>query len=365
LTKSGISRLKFDTVAFFAGSIPSHLRDLRAALADEPADVVVGDVGFLAGQLLQELDGIPFAVFGISAVTFPDADIAPYGLGLAPTTSAAGRIRNRVLDRVMRAALFQPMFDAINEIRRDHGLADATGMGFGYPSQYELFLQLSTPGFEYPRASLPPRLHYVGPSRPDAPAMWDPPTWWPELVASQRPVVLVTQGTVATDTSELLRPALDGLADEDVLVVGVTGGSDPAELGPLPANARVERFVPFEQLLPNVDIYLSNGGFGGIQLALSHGVPIVAGGKTEDKAEVTARVAYSGVGVNLKTQKPKPSQVVAAVREVLGNARYTEAAERIQAEIAAAGRQDRAAELLEQLAARHSAAVTSEAGGSR
>lgn len=60
-------------------------------------------------------------------------------------------------------------------------------------------------------------------------------------------MILVNQGTVATDADQLIRPALAGLAGEDVLVVAVTGGSDPALLGPLPANAHVERFIPFEE----------------------------------------------------------------------------------------------------------------------
>lgn len=195
-------------------------------------------------------------------------------------------------------------------------------------------------------------LHYVGPSRPARSTEWDPPSWWSQIVSPDRPVVLVTQGTLATNNDELLRPTINGLADEDVLVVAVTGGPDPAELGPLPANTRVERFLPFDRLLPLIDIYVTNGGFGGVQLALSHGVPIVAAGKTEDKAEVSARVAHCGVGIDLCTQRPKARHVRAAVRRVLAEPRFTAAARRVQAEINASGREDHAAELLEQLALR-------------
>ena len=119
-------------------------------------------------------------------------------------------------------------------------------------------------------------------------------------------MILVNQGTVATDPSELLQPALAALAGEDALVVAVTGGRDPSELGLVPANARVERFIPFERLLPHVDVLVTNGGFGAVQLALAAGVPIVAAGQTEDKVEVSARVGWSGVGINLRTQTPPP-----------------------------------------------------------
>ncbi|WP_396230605.1 glycosyltransferase, partial [Frankia sp. ACN1ag] len=150
--------------------------------------------------------------------------------------------------------------------------------------------------------------------------------------------------------AQLIRPALDALAGEDILVVAVTGGADPAELGTLPVNSRVERFIPFDELMPHIDVFLTNGGYGGTQLALSHGVPIVGAGRTEDKNEVNARVAWSGVGIDLRTQTPTAQQIRTAVRQVLADPRYATQARRLQAEIARAGREEKAADLLEQLA---------------
>ena len=135
-------------------------------------------------------------------------------------------------------------------------------------------------------------------------------------------MILVNQGTVATEPHELLQPALTALAGEDALVVAVTGGRDPGELGQVPANARVERFIPFERLLPYVSVLVTNGGFGAVQLALAAGVPIVAAGQTEDKIEVSARVGWSGVGVNLRTQTPRRDFITAAVRQVLADPSY-------------------------------------------
>jgi UDP:flavonoid glycosyltransferase YjiC (YdhE family) len=90
---------------------------------------------------------------------------------------------------------------------------------------------------------------------------WQPPAWWPELDGGKT-VVLINQGTIATDSSKLLRPSLTALeAEDDLLVIAVTGGPDPTTVGPLPAIARVERFIPFERLLPYVELLVSNGGF--------------------------------------------------------------------------------------------------------
>jgi UDP:flavonoid glycosyltransferase YjiC (YdhE family) len=120
-------------------------------------------------------------------------------------------------------------------------------------------------------------VHEIGMPEPPAPAGWTPPPWWDELAG--RRVVFVTQGTVATDPAQLLRPALAGLADLDVLVVAVTGGPDPATLGPLPANARVAAYLPYGPVLSRAAAAVTNGGFGGVQLALGHGVPLAVAGR--------------------------------------------------------------------------------------
>lgn len=347
---SGLAKLKFDMTVAFSQPARTHVADLSAALADEPADLIVGDTGLIAGPMITELGGPPFAALGISVIGFPSRDVPPFGLGLRPTSSALGSLRNRWLQALVRRTLFAGMSRAVNEIRTDLGPPARDEIVFEYMLHAALYLQLGAKGFEYPQSDLPGHVRFVGPVRPSPVQGWTQPNWWPDLDAG-RPVVVLNQGTVATDPTELLQPGLAALADEDVLVVAVTGGRDPRELGPLPANARAERYVPFDRLLPKADVLVTNGGFGAIQLALAAGVPIVAGGKTEDKVEVTARVGWSGVGINLRTQRPRQESIAAAVRRVLSDDRYRQRARELRAEIAAAGREQSAAEELEKLCA--------------
>lgn len=349
----GLRKLQFDMVHGFARPIRTYLPDLQALLAAEPADLMVGDTGFGAGSLMAELGGPPFVAFGISVVGFPSRDLPPFGFGLPPYRGPLSRLRGRALGRLARSVVFAPMTREVNLIRTEVGLPRTRQTMFEYPLTSSLYLQLSTPGFEYPRSDLPEVVRYVGPPRPVADDSWQPPSWWGDL-EGDRPVVLVNQGTVATDVDDLIRPSLSALAEEDVLVVAVTGGADPATVGPVPANARVERYIPFARLLPHVDAFVTNGGFGGLQLALAEGVPVVAAGTTEDKLEVNARVAYAGVGINLRTQRPAPATLRTAVRRVLTDPAYALRADALAREIAAAGREQQAATLLEQLAASRS-----------
>jgi UDP:flavonoid glycosyltransferase YjiC (YdhE family) len=103
--------------------------------------------------------------------------------------------------------------------------------------------------------------------------------------------------------------------------------------------------------MPYVDVYITNGGFGGVQFALANGVPIIAGGTTEDKPEVGNRVAYCGVGVNLRTNTPTPEQIRIAVQQVLANPQYRQAARVIASDLAQHDAPNEGAVLLEQLAA--------------
>ena len=119
-----------------------------------------------------------------------------------------------------------------------------------------------------------------------------------------------------------------------------TGGRPVAQLteqygAPLPVNARVAAFLPYDQLLPKTDVMVTNGGFGGVQQALAQGVPLVVAGSSEDKPEVAARVSWSGTGVNLRTGTPTAGRVRRAVRRVLARPGYRREAARLQHEIAA------------------------------
>ena len=246
--------------------------------------------------------------------------------------------------------VFAPMTTEMNEIRAELGLAPNSRTVFEYQLPASLYLQFSAPGFEYPRNDLPSNVRFVGPPRPQVTRGWHEPPWWFGVRGGRR-IVLVTQGTVATDISQLIEPALAGLADEDVLVVAATGGADAPVPARVPDNAQVASFVPFEKLMPYVDVFVTNGGYGGVQLALAHGVPIVTAGRTEDKVEVNARVAYSGVGINLRTQSPTPEQLRDAVRRVLDEPNFRERARSVQREIDELGREDAAVAQLEWLAA--------------
>lgn len=325
--------LRFALPALFIDVIPGHVADLTELQREYEFDLMVNDSMFWAVPAFFEQTGVPFVSFGVSVLAVPSRDTAPFGPGLSPSSSPLGRVRNRFLTAMVDLMLMREVDAHYQNVRASIGLPPTVnGSFFGAPLLCESYLQTSTPGFEYPRSDMPPQVEFVGPFLPPRSTQFIPPTWWDEL-RQGRPVVHVSQGTLETDARRLLLPTLRALADEDVLVIATTGGPPVESLGVLPANARAATFLDYAHLLPHVDVMITNGGYGGVSIALAHGLPLIVAGDTEEKPEVAQRVAWSGAGINLRTGEPSEAKLRAAVRRVLADRSYRDNAARLQAEI--------------------------------
>jgi len=340
----------------FVGEAARRVADLRPVLAGQRIDAMLQDGLMYGVGMLGELTGVPHATFGDGPLPYLEPDTPPFGPGLLPLRGPVGRLRNRAVAAAARRLIFADAQRVYDRTRAELGLPPYPGSVLDAVASPLLHLQGCTPAFDYPRRALPPTVHWVGALRPDPPRDWAPPAWWPEVTGGSPPVVHVTQGSIRPDMTELVVPALRGLAGQDVLVVVTTGGPSAADVaaaygGPLPANARVSPFVPYEELLEHAAAFVTNGGYTGVTLALAHGVPIVQAGTTEEKAEIGARIQWTGVGLRLGTTRPAPAAVAGGVRRVLAEPSFRAAAERVRVEMAAhdAGREG--ALLLERLAA--------------
>ncbi|HEY4047184.1 MAG TPA: nucleotide disphospho-sugar-binding domain-containing protein, partial [Acidobacteriaceae bacterium] len=194
----------------------------------------------------------------------------------------------------------------------------------------------SIQSLQYPGHSVSSsKVRYIG-YIPPTPGQHPLPDWWQKLDKTKR-LVLVTQGTVANwNLGQLIGPTLRGLSEErDLLVLATTGGK-PAEAIPLdiPANARIAPFLPYEQVLPRIDLLITNGGYGTVNMALAHGVPIVCAGLTEDKEEVSANLQWSGGGIDLRTNEPTPEAIRTAARKILDSSVYRARAKELAQEFA-------------------------------
>jgi MGT family glycosyltransferase len=338
-SKPGPIKMLFDVKTAFCDPMPHQAHGIAEILETFPADVVIVDSLF-TGVAPLLLTGPPdrprVAVCGVIPMFLSSKDTAPFGMGIGPQPGPLGTIRNAVLNTLVQKVAFAPITRHANRLLAGEGIKALPMFLLDSITIADRILQLSPASFEYPRRDLPAHVSFVGPVPPRIADGAELPAWWGEL-DDDRPVVLVTQGTLDNvDLGRVIGPALMALAGEDALVVVTTGGR-PADAvpGPVPANVRIASFLPYDALMPKVDVMVSNGGYGGVLSALSHGVPVVVAGASEDKPEVAGRVAWSGSGINLRTGKPRPPAIKAAVQRILADPSYRAAAIRIQTDIAA------------------------------
>ncbi|KAL9086100.1 MAG: hypothetical protein Q9165_007312 [Trypethelium subeluteriae] len=299
--------------------------------------VILQDTGFLGNApILLGAPGLRVPVIGIGTarLAMKSIDTPPFNSGLPPDSSEEGRKRNVALQQQVEAN-FANLQSGYENILRSLGVSSPTRIPFYMDSQVVLadrFLQMSIPSIEYPRSDLPPSIRFVGAlpttggrkssSSHSLGAVSEAkqlPSWWAEVIAHARPLVVVSQGSKSTNAEELILPTLRALADLDVLVVAtlVTVKALPENFE-VPGNVRTASFVPFHELFKHTDIAITNGGYGAVQQALYLGVPMILAGEGKDHTATNARVAWSGAAINLAEEFPKPEKVRTAVLRILG-----------------------------------------------
>ena len=310
----------------FVNSLPAQHQGLLQALEECQTDLIVGDdmfFGVLPMLLGSRSKRPPIVLCGTSFLHLAREDGAPNFLGLPPATTEEQRRQYADIARTYDEAVDQPSLLSLNKTLLSLGVSPVSVPPFHSVVELaDAYMQLSVPRFEFPR-QIPASVHFVG-TPPITQGQAPLPPWADELDGSRK-VVLVTQGTVANHNFGLLiAPTLAALANEpDVLVVATAGGRPVDAIpGAVPSNARIASFLPFEWLLPRVDVLVTNGGYGSVNQAMSFGIPLVTAGMTEDKADVNARVAWSGVGLNLATNEPTQEALRTAVRTALDRPAY-------------------------------------------
>jgi UDP:flavonoid glycosyltransferase YjiC (YdhE family) len=109
-------------------------------------------------------------------------------------------------------------------------------------------------------------------------------------------VVLVAPSTSQDPEHELLRAALEGLADAPVRVIATYNGREPAEPIPVPANAVLVPWLSYSKTMPLCDVVVLHGGHGTLVRALAAGCSVVVCPAAGDMNENASRVEWAGVG---------------------------------------------------------------------
>ncbi len=316
--------------------IPVEAEALRAAVEAERPDALLIDATTPGAQLYAAAGARPWASWSPMLLPTPSRGVPPYGPGLRPMSGLAGRIRDGALRWVMDR-YFDEMLPRMNGARAEYGLEPLAHMR-DYFTQAPLLLNFTAPPFDDVRRDWPASIHQVGPG------LWAPPGHAPQWLESiDRPIALVTCSTEFQDDGQLAQIAMDALADSGFHTVVTAGAVDPAAFS-IPANARVESFLPHHLILDRTAVVVSHGGMGITQKALAAGVPVCVVPFGRDQSEVARRVVTNAAGTWVPKKKLSPERLRAGVEEAMT---CGEGAARVAAGFAAAGGTARAADLLE------------------
>lgn len=248
--------------------------------------------------------------------------IAAEGLAIPHVEHSFGVLRPTDIRRRATAA--------IAPVAERRGVANPGVGGFNG----ELYLDICPPGFQLSEIF---DVEHVQPLRPmafdEAPDV-NLPDWLTAL--GSRPLAYVTMGTEFNKELAVFRAILDGLGGEPFDVVVTVGPSgDPEAVRPHADNIRVERFIPQSALLHRSAAFVSHAGSGATLGALRAGVPMLAIPQGADQFLNAGRVVDTGVGLRLMPDEVSADAVRDAVRALLDDHRYRDAARGHQASIEA------------------------------
>lgn len=324
--KSAVAKLNFDIINFFIKRGPEYFEDIKEIYKEFAFDLMIADCVFTAIPFVKEKMNIPVIAMGILPLTETSRNLPPSGLGMTPSYSFFGKLKQQGLRWVAANILFKKSSKFLAQVAKEHGLSYEGQSIFDYiVKKSTLFLQSATPGFEYYRSDLGKNVRFLGPLLPYSNGE-SKTQWFDDRLTTYEKVIVVTQGTVEKDVEKLLVPTLEAYKNSDVLVVMTTGGSGTEELRKRypEENFIIEDFIPFSDVMPYADVYVTNGGYGGVMLGIENHLPLVVGGVHEGKNEICARVGYFKLGINLKTETPTPSQIKQAVEELFTTPSYKE-----------------------------------------
>jgi MGT family glycosyltransferase len=348
----GPRAIGFDGEKIFASNISNFFEDIRDLDQEFPFDVLVLDSSMFIQRLVSHLLGKPV----VNVVVIPNMEsdplVPPLFFGFRPPRNLAEKGLQGLAGLLSDKIILRP---AHQSYRRQHTFygQDVPKGGRLTDDAYrcsDAIIQAGTQSLDFPRRNNNPKVHYVGALLPHRRQDATPMEPLPQGYAT---TIVVTQGTVDNaDQDKLINPALEALKDMDALVIVATGGRRTTELReryPQP-NIHIRDYVDFAAVFDSTDVFVTNGGFGGVQLALSKGVPLVVSGINEGKSDVNARVEYAGAGINLRTDSPSPEKIRAAVRSILADPAWKNRAQQMRQDFARQDPARAAAEVIESVA---------------
>ncbi|MFJ8013115.1 macrolide-inactivating glycosyltransferase [Streptomyces sp. NPDC096339] len=173
--------------------------------------------------------------------------------------------------------------------------------------------------------------------------------WHRPAAAEGKKVLLVSLGSAFTKQPAFYRACAEAFGDlpDWHVVLQIGKFTDEAELGPVPANVEVHRWVPQLDILRQADAFITHAGAGGSQEGLATATPMVAVPQAVDQFGNADMLAALGVARHVPMERADAATLREAVLGLLSDPGVAARAEAVRAAMAAEGGTRRAADLIE------------------
>lgn len=304
------------------------LPQVHAALDADRPDIVLYDIGGMAGPVAAERWGVPAVQVSPSMVAWETyhEDMADV---LAPMLASAG---------------YRDYRTAFDDWLARTGSALTFEQVTGEPRRCLVMI----PRAMQPHAEMVgERYRFVGPCidpRREEPGGWAPPP-------GDGPLALLAFGTSYTDRIDVYRNAIDGLDGTGWRLVVATGKVSGDRLGAMPEWVQLRATVPQPAVLRAADAFVTHAGMGSCTEALWYGVPMVAIPQAVDQPLNAAQLEALGLGRHLTIDPPSPVDLRDAIRFVATDPDVRTRIDAIRDELHALGGPGNAADAVENVAA--------------
>jgi len=318
-------RLNHDLTNYFIKRVPEYFIDISDIYKNFRFNALICDSFFPAIPFVRYKMNVPVVAVGVVPLAEESADLAPYGSGLPPALHPSERLayasmRQELYSETYQESigLYSSMLDGNDIVHKRSTLPDTL------IRQASLYLQVGPASFEYPRGDFGTNIQFIGGLYPPSVPGYMP-HWYDTRIDRYKTVILVTQGCRETDPAKLLIPTLENFKNStDTLIIATTGGHNTTALREQYSadNIIIEDFIPFDDVMRHADVFVTNGGYGGVLYSLKYGVPVVAAGTEDQRNEVSARIEYFECGIDLRVEHPTAKGLQLAIDAVLNTDLY-------------------------------------------
>ena len=165
--KSQVAKLNHDIINVFIKQGPEYYEDLKDVRKSFAFDLLIADIMFTGIPFVADLMKVPVLGVGIVPVTSTSKDLPPAGMGMLPSYTLFGKLKQGMLRWMGKNILFAKSNKVMKEVLGRYGITiDADNVFDMMTKKCNLVLQTGTPGFEYKRSDLDPKYKFVGPLLP-------------------------------------------------------------------------------------------------------------------------------------------------------------------------------------------------------